>query len=824
MQKLPASADAPAVRGGKDPVKVVPKADGDHLTLEFAFPVATPAAVFRRGDMLWFVVDGEMTFDLAAFDRQPSNMVRGVAQMRARNVSAVRLKLDRPMLVSAALEKTAWRVTVGTETTEPTRPLGMTRNVFATGRSSITIPFEGPRSLHRITDPEAGDSLLVVTALGPARGFVKGQEFIEFRALTSTHGVIVQPLADDVAAELADDKIILTRPTGLTLSAMRDDTQQSGQYQPQVLDAQLWGFDRQADFVARKADLIRAAAEAPELKRRGARIDLARFYLARDMAAEAKAVLDLTIAEHPPSGEDITPLVLRAIAAILIGRPEQALKDLAHPAVGNLHDAPLWRALAHARQGKWSEARAGFGQVEAALATLPIELQRTALKEMARAALEVGDITGAVNQLQEFETIGIPRELEPSVAVLNGRVAEALGRPQDALRAYRSAADSWERRAAAQGRLREIVLLSSLGEQKRLESIADLETLTTVWRGDETEAEGLQLLARLYTEEGRFRDAFRTMRTALAVHPNSEMTRRIQDAAVATFDSLFLAGKGDALPAIDALSLFYDYRELTPIGRRGDEMIRRLADRLVTVDLLYQATELLQYQVDHRLQGVARAQVAARLAVIYLMDRKADRALATLRGTRVADLTNELRRQRLLLEARALSDVGRHEVALEVVANIEGREAARLRSDILWAAKRWREAAEEIERLHGERWRDFTPLGDAERTDILRAAIGYALGDDALGLARFRERYAGKMGEGPDHRAFDVVTAPIGSGGAEFGEIAKGIAAVDTLEAFLRDLRARYPETGAMPSAPVAATPPQAQNPRAAPPQTDNAT
>ena len=28
---------------------------------------------------------------------------------------------------------------------------------------------------------------------------------------------------------------------------------------------------------------------------------------------------------------------------------------------------------------------------------------------------------------------------------------------------------------------------------------------------------------------------------------------------------------------------------------------------------------------------------------------------------------------------------------------------------------------------------------------------------------RFREKYAGKMGDGPDRRAFDVVTAPIGT-------------------------------------------------------------
>jgi hypothetical protein len=404
----------------------------------------------------------------------------------------------------------------------------------------------------------------------------------------------------------------------------------------------------------------------------------------------------------------------------------------------------------------------------------------------------------------------VPRELEPAISVLTGRLAEGLGRIEDALRAYRAATDSWDRPAAAEGRLREIRLQHRTGSRDRSEAIDGLETLTTIWRGDQTEIEALSLLARLYTEEARYRDAFHIMRTTLRAHPNSDTTRRIQEEAMATFDSVFLAGKGDALPAIDALALFYDFRELTPIGRRGDEMIRRLADRLVAVDLLYQASELLQHQVDHRLQGAARAQVASRLAVIYMMDRKALNALGVLRATRVSDLNNDMRNQRLLLEARALSELGRHEVAYEVIENIPGREAIRLRSDILWASKKWGPAAEQLELLHGDRWKEFAPLTDLERTDIMRAAVGYALGDDAIGLARFRERYLSKMGEGPDARAFDVVTAPVEAGGTEFRAIARSIAAVDTLEAFLRDLRARYPETGAMPSAQRPTQPPTA--------------
>jgi len=217
--------------------------------------------------------------------------------------------------------------------------------------------------------------------------------------------------------------------------------------------------------------------------------------------------------------------------------------------------------------------------------------------------------------------------------------------------------------------------------------------------------------------------------------------------------------------------------------------------------LLDQAAELLQHQVDHRLQGAARAQVATRLAVVYLMNRKPDRALAILQKTRAAELSNDLRDQRLLIEARAMSNLGRHDVALELITNISSREAMRLRSDILWAARRWRDAGEQIELLYGNRWREFAPLNDIERSDILRAAICYALSEESIGVARLREKYEAKFADGADRRAFEVVTAPIGATGTEFQNIAKKVASVDTLDAFLRDLSARYPEAPAAPPA-----------------------
>src|SRR5262249_5892640 len=157
---------------------------------------------------------------------------------------------------------------------------------------------------------------------------------------------------------------------------------------------------------------------------------------------------------------------------------------------------------------------------------------------------------------------------------------------------------------------------------------------------------------------------------------------------------------------------------------------------------------------------------------IYLMARKPDRAVQALRTTRSGDLPTDLRKQRLMLESRALAETGRAELALELVASIEGREGERRRADGVGKARGWREAAEQIEKLLGERWRDASPLSDAERADVLRGAVAYALAEEPIGLDRFRAKYLARVAESADKRAFEIATRPLGASSPEFGEIA----------------------------------------------------
>lgn len=802
-----APAEAPAAQQ-LAVASVDARRDSDGLRVTFPLQVATPAAAFRRGDTIWLVFDTPKPIDVEPIRARGGAMIGEVGRIALDKGQAVRIRLTRPLVYSLTTEEvgkqTNWLLTLADKIQATPLPLMISRNITDPALANIAIPFANPGLLHKLTDPDAGDTLYVVTAQRPVRGFIKRQDLVDLSLLESAHGIAIRPNSDEVGVEVGADKVIFGKKGGLTLSPVDISAERAPTAVRPIFSPEGWRKGQSENFVTRQNELIMAISNVEPGLRSLPRLDLAQFYMSRAMYHEAKAVTELMLSD-PLNKEESGALIMHAIASILIGRPAQGLKDLANPVIGNSHDSQLWKALAFARQGKWADAREKFKNVEFAIASLPLDIQRIVTMEAMRASLEVKDYAGASKRRSELEVVGVSPEAAPGFAVLRGRLAAALGHDKDALDDYSFAVASADRLAAAEAKQLEIALRQKRDEISKEDALRELETLSMTWRGDSIEVKTLQMLSQMYAENGRYRDALTAARTATKLQPNAEASRQAQDLASDLFTQIFLGPKGDELPPVEALGMFYEFRELTPIGRRGDELIRRLADRLASIDLLDQAAELLQYQVDHRLEGAARAQVAARLSMIYLANRRPDMAITALRASRISDLSGELRQQRLLLEARAQSDVGRHDLALDIVSNVSGREVLRLRSDIFWAARRWRESAEQIELYYGDRFRDFKPLNAVEKSDIIRAAVGYALADDSIGLSRFREKYAPLMSESADRLAFDIASKPAASSSAEFAEIAKLAASVDTLDGFLREMKQRFPDaTARAPATPQA--------------------
>ena len=208
------------------------------------------------------------------------------------------------------------------------------------------------------------------------------------------------------------------------------------------------------------------------------------------------------------------------------------------------------------------------------------------------------------------------------------------------------------------------------------------------------------------------------------------------------FRALFLEGAADGLQPIQAVALFEDFRDLTPPGAEGDDMVRRLSRRLVDLDLLDRAAALLEYQVEHRLDGVAAADVATDAAAIRLMNREPQKALENIWASRTTILPSALQAERRALEARALLMLGRYDHALEVLGSDTSPDAQSVRADILWKQTNYAEAAALYEASLGARWETSeTRLSASEETRVIRAGIGYSLASDQAALARLGQRY-----------------------------------------------------------------------------------
>src|SRR5262249_53470236 len=251
-----------------------------------------------------------------------------------------------------------WTLTFADTIGAPPLPLVAVRNITEPTLANVSVPLANPGQLHKFSDPDAGDTLFVVTALPPIRGLIKRQDFVELSLLESIHGVAVRPNSDDVTAEIATDKIRLGKPGGLTLSSADVAAERATAAIRSPFDTEEWRKNQDGPFIARQDALMRAAANANTSaeQKLPARMELARFYMARGLYHEAKGVADFVLDEVKPGFEDSGALMLRAVANIVIGRPAAGLHDLANPVIGTNYDSQLWRALAQARQGKWAEA------------------------------------------------------------------------------------------------------------------------------------------------------------------------------------------------------------------------------------------------------------------------------------------------------------------------------------------------------------------------------------------------------------------------------------------------------------------------------------
>ncbi len=767
------------------------------MRMRFKWDRRVGAGVFRRMGYLWVVFDVPRLVELDELGTADgmTGTILSADQIAAPGATVLRFGIASDLWPRVARSGTAWIVELTDAPLPPAKPLLIRAEPSAKGGARVLVPTPGAGKKIEFDDPEVGDRLAVIAVSEPGVGVKTGRAFVQFDIMASAQGLAFKTRADDIAIDTKVTGIEITSERELYMSAdtllgegriaeVSDGL--SGSMGP-LFEYEAWRRDDLGGYHEAKRYLQHAAVAAGIETRTERRLSLANFHFAHGLAEDAIGVIRRIADDDPQSLERPDFLALRGATLMLLGRSEEAAQDLGREILDGDMDVTLWRAALTATRGDWEGADSAFAISGPAFERLPGDLRARFGLLAAHAALAVGNFHRVNRLVERIEAEAPDKKHRMEALYLRATAYQRTGKTEAALKYFQQLAVEGTRPIQARAELARVELMLHLGRMNRSDAIEALERLRHAWRGDSFEQLLLRRLAELYREEENYLNALQAMRDAVEKFPESLATPEVSDQMERMFADLFMNGGADTLSPLTALSLYYEFGDLSQDGAAGGRIAEGLANRLVDVDLLNRASELLQRQLPF-VAGVDLARIGAHLAVIQLLDQEAEGALATLKETRGEgiEVPVALLRERRHLEARALSAKGDSVAALALLETDESREAGLLRADIYWKFEQWAEAGAELNKFFDGFEGD---IAVGEQHLIMRRAVALMLSGDAPGLASLRGEFSVGMAESVYKDAFDLITKATDSDEVPVHQLPKILANLEGAEAFLRSYK-----------------------------------
>lgn len=792
-QATPAPATPVPAEGGA-PVQV----SRGESRLRMAFPgtAGARAAVFRRAGQVWVVFDRALRLDLAPVRAGAVDLVPTIEQQPKRDATVIRIVPSPGLEPAVDRDAAGWAVTLSPQQTGPERTFDVRVEAAPQGGSRVVIPVDSAGPVVEVTDPDAGDRLLIVP-VGPVHlGVAGARNYPEFSLLPSPQGIAIGARTERLRVNAGPSAVEITTGRGLLLenavvsplgtpaAPAPPERRTEVDTGPPLFEFARWSRAGRP-FNDVRAELQRAITTAPPLDRNPVRLELARFLLARGFAAEALGLLRLVSDDAPAIATRPQFLGMRAAAQTLSGRDEEARADFGDPVLAGEAEAALWRGLLLAHDQRWSEAAQRFRAGRRFVDTYPDWLRGKFALAGTEAAVETGDARMADDWLNLLVDARLEEPTRSRADYLRARMLLADGSLDAGREAMTRAAAGGDRLTRARAGLALVELGLADGTMTHDQAIAELERLRFAWRGDTLEYEVLARLGQAYLDAGKHWEGLTVLRNALSVFPEGDKTAALTERMTNAFRAIFSEGTATDLSPLKAMALYEEFRELTPSGADGEKILRSLAGRLVALDLFEPAATILDDLVRNRLTGAARGRAAADLALVHLLDNKPQTAIAALDLVRADDSGATIRRRHL--RARALADLGRPAEAIRLLSGDSSREAYTLAADMHWRATDWpRAAAAYRQLLSGVE--ASAALEDDDARLVLRLAVSETLAGNKAGARELAAKYGRAIAATQHGPAFALVVS-----GTEaqpgIDKIAAALAGADDFKSQLKAYR-----------------------------------
>jgi tetratricopeptide (TPR) repeat protein len=796
---LAAENEFKGIKGIK--ISAAPKGGGAQVSMWFNWDEPVGAAVFRRAGYQWVVFDKAKKMDIGALRTVGGNIVKSLEQIPNKRATIIRMTTVAGVNLFPRRRGLSWIIDFIQRPIKPKNAIEGTPQPNSPVGARLFLPVSEPGNAIGVTDPEVGDNLVIVPVIPLGYGIDREYVYPQMKILPSTQGVVIQPRSDDIRVRPLRQGIEVTSADGLKISNLTPAmaARRGGPMRPfsRYFKTSEWKPVNIDDFTNEKQRLMAAIVRSKGRAREKARLNLARFFFANGFNAETIGVLGVMAKTRKEITNTPEFRGLHGGASLFMGRIPDASRDLNYGSLNNFDEGIFWRAALTAADGDMTAAARDLRKTAGIIKPYPKALKIPLNLVVEEAAIQVGDIKQATNILKTIKAED-PSPAQASEAdFLKGRLMELAGNFDKAVGIWEKVEEGPNRQSRAKAAMARAELLLKLDKISRPEAIDELEKLRFSWRGDEFEFNLLRRLGRLYIKDGDYRNGLRTLRQAATNFRDNPKTPEVTQEMVNAYDKLFLQGEADKLAPVTAIALYDEFRELTPPGAKGDEMVRKIADRLVGVDLLDRAAALLEQQIKYRLKGKERATVGAQLANVYFLDRKYDKSISTLDNTKEAGISEDITAKRHRLRVRSLMKLGRDAAAIALLKGDKSADADHLRTEIFWKLKEWpltAQAFRNLLRASGAKPRKS--LTDKQGQYVLDLAIALTLSGNERSMNRLRADYGGYMDKSPFGAAFRLLASPRTKGLIDYRTVAENVDTVENFRSYLNASQQRQKKSG----------------------------
>lgn len=761
------------------------------VSLRFAWNIPVNAAAFERYGKFWMVFDRYNSVNINDLKKEARGLAKNIYVLPHPVGNIIIVEPEKGVKFALRKEGLLWIMDlyVGRAPKYERSDITIFTQFDSFKNSYLFMPMNFSGNVISILDPDYGDAISILTTSQLGLGNSTFYRYHDFDILETMQGMAFVINAPDVVLNRGNSGVTLKaigRSLNITsdLESLKqqqnlksDNKQQLGKV---VFDLQIPQKLTEENFLDVVDDFKKQILAAPIEGKNALRLQMAKYYVYNGMGTEALYILNKMADMNLPESQTESFHALAGIANFLARRWKNAENNFKFGRIPDTLEGRFWLAIAKSAY-KYEEGSDDIILRHISLMRdYPQAIKDNIAIVATKNAIAANDDLAAQNFLDIIQAgqYGF-RDLMPQVIYLQGQKLEMQGYLRNAIKEYQSLLNSPSTMFSAYGRLRYTVLSQMVNFIDIKAAISELEKLRFAWGERSFQIELLSKLAGLYLKTQDYYNALRVLNEEGFIVDDADKVS-ISQRMVRVFEDVFIGNHADeAITPIKALALYDDFSWLGDLSDNRNLIQQKLADRLVAIDLLPRAKDLLlDLLMRDDLADNDIARVGARLAVIYLFEQVPEQALEVLDVTDVAKMAPEIAAPRRFIRAKALSALGKTNKALEVLRNDTSQNAMLYKFEIYWKAGDWDNASNVIKYLIKEPVKG-KPLSQEQIGYILDWATTLKKAGKETVLVRLRNKFKPYF-EGTAHEsAFNVLT----------GRLEKEEVNINAIRSAINDIR-----------------------------------